>query len=162
MNQSSIAERERALARVRALAAKTTANGCTEAEAQAAATTYEITLDETAVREDALVGRVIANKRQAERERKAQEEAARRRAKAKEAEEVWRKAEQATSEQMQEEIEAKIRAEEAERKEILRREEEAAKEAARSARSERLGRIMMRAYAIALCVGLVGLIILFR
>jgi hypothetical protein len=70
MDISVNAQRERALARIRALAAKTTANSCTEAEAQAAAVTvnrlmqaYEVTLDEVAVRETEIVERVIPGKR---------------------------------------------------------------------------------------------------
>jgi hypothetical protein len=70
MEKTILADRARALARVRALAAKTTANGCTEAEAQAAAATlsrlmqdYEITLDEATVRTTEIVERIIPGKR---------------------------------------------------------------------------------------------------
>lgn len=55
----SSTNKEGVLARIRALAAKTTANGCTEAEANAAAemvdrllAQYELTLDEVAIRAD--------------------------------------------------------------------------------------------------------------
>ncbi len=58
------------MARVRALAAKTTDNGCTEAEAQAAAAKlnqlleeYELTLDEVTVKEAEIVERIVPGKR---------------------------------------------------------------------------------------------------
>lgn len=63
-------KREANLARIRALMAKTTANGCTEAEAQAAAAAvdrliaeYEIDLDDLAVREQELAKIDIAVRR---------------------------------------------------------------------------------------------------
>jgi hypothetical protein len=66
----STTDRGRALSRIRALAAKTIDNGCTEAEAQTAVATvnrlmqaYEITLNEARVREAEIVERVIPGKR---------------------------------------------------------------------------------------------------
>jgi hypothetical protein len=67
----STTDRGRALSRIHALAAKTTDNGCTEAEAQTAVATvnrlmqaYEITPDDEAtVRETEIVERVIPGKR---------------------------------------------------------------------------------------------------
>jgi hypothetical protein len=66
----STTDRGRALARIPALAAKTTDNGCTEAEAQTAVASlnrlmeaYEITLDEATVRGTEIVERVIPSKR---------------------------------------------------------------------------------------------------
>lgn len=60
--------REATLARIRALMAKTTDNGCTEAEAEAAAkmvdrllALYEIDLDEVTVREQELVQLIVAD-----------------------------------------------------------------------------------------------------